>query len=635
MEKFLSIIIPCYNAEPYINELLDCLNPQITDEVEVMVIDDGSQKEFKTDYKWATVIRKENGGASSARNFGIDKAKGQYLAFIDADDLVSDKYIDTIIKTAKNEKFDYCYLSWKTLKGGWQQEVKLLSVEDKFPPFNLCVWNRVYSRKMIGDVRFNEKKLIAEDAEFIRAVREEEKKKSFISEFMYFYRSTTPNSLTKRFQDGKLNTKRVVYYLPNVTKQMTYLIKEFEELDKQAEIILLTNHNELPQLSKYAMVMSPRPICGTELRGQRTNFFTKVVLPIETQVVIYTSKTFAIGGIETFIYNFCQNMSSYYDILVLYDVIDLKQLNRLREIVRVEKNDIKRKIVCDTLIINRITDKEPSNVSYKKKVQMVHTCKLEENWNVPQDNDVQVCVSNAVVKTFKTDLKENYIVVNNLTYPSSEKKALVLVSATRMSTFEKGQKRMVALAKLFKKKNLPFIWICFSDQPIKNADDIIFMNPTLDISAYIKCADYLVQLSDSESFCFSIVEALEQGIPVLTTPLDVLPELGFKDGKTGYILPFDIDENVDVEKIFNNRLKGFEYVYNNKKRITQWRSILGNTKPRNNYNPVKEPLVKVKAIITYKDIELNRLVDKNEIIEMRSSRAYELMQKNFVALEVN
>ena len=143
MGKFLSIIIPCYNAEPYINELLDCLNPQITDEVEVIVVDDGSDKPFVTDYKWATVIRKENGGASSARNVGIDRSKSQYLAFIDADDLVSDKYIDTIIKTAKTEKFDYCYMSWKTLPQGIQMEIKLKSVEDKFPPYNLCVWNRI------------------------------------------------------------------------------------------------------------------------------------------------------------------------------------------------------------------------------------------------------------------------------------------------------------------------------------------------------------------------------------------------------------------------------------------------------------------------------------------------------------
>jgi len=629
MEKFLSIIIPCYNAEPYINELLDCLNPQITDEVEVMVIDDGSQKEFKTDYKWATVIRKENGGASSARNLGIDKAKGQYLAFIDADDLVSDKYIETIIKVAKTEKFDYCYLSWKTMSGGWQQEVQLKSIEDKFPPFNLCVWNRIYKRSIVGETRFNEKKLIAEDAEFIREVKEEGRKKSFISDFMYYYRSTTPNSLTKRFHEGKLNTRRVVYYFPRVNKQMTFLIKEFEELNKDAEIILLTNQNELPQLEKYAMVMSPTRICGTELRGYPTRLFSKVTLPLTTQIVIWTERTFYIGGIETFIFNFCKNMSKYYDILVLYNEIDYHQLQRLQQYVRCEQNDSNRKIVCDTLIINRITDSAPLNVEFKQKIQMVHTCKMMDSWSVPSDNDITVAVSKAVVKSFGIEAE----VINNLTNPISTNKALILVSATRTSTFEKGQKRMIKLSKMLKDKGIPFIWICFSDQPIRGADNIIFLEPTLDIAPYIKSADYLVQLSDKESFCYSIVEALELGTPVLTTPIDVLPEIDFKDGENGYSIPFDID-GFDVGKIYSSQLKGtFEYKYDNNKRIKQWKKILGKGTPTV-IEEVDEPTVKIKAIRTYNDILLHRQIAKDEVIEVKSSRAYNLMQKNLVELVV-
>ena len=118
----LSIIIPCYNAGEYIHELLDILAPQITDECEVIIIDDGSDEPFKTDYDF-TVIRQQNGGASKARNVGLDTAKGEYIAFLDADDLISNKYVDTILNKAKKEKFDYCYLSWKAF-GGWNMDVK-------------------------------------------------------------------------------------------------------------------------------------------------------------------------------------------------------------------------------------------------------------------------------------------------------------------------------------------------------------------------------------------------------------------------------------------------------------------------------------------------------------------------------
>lgn len=628
MEKYLSIIIPCYNAEPYINELLDCLNPQITDEVEVIIVDDGSEKPFKTDYKWATVIRQKNGGASAARNVGIDRSKSQYLAFIDADDLVSDKYIDSIIKTAKTDKFDYCYLSWKTMGSGWSHEVKLKSIEDKFPPFNLCVWNRVYKRAMIGDVRFNTKKLIAEDAEFIRAVKEEGKKKSFIPEFMYYYRSSTPNSLTKRFHDGKLNTRRVVYYFPQVTSGMTFLLDEFKQLDKDAEIILLTYKNDIPELENYAMVMQPVRICGTELRGYPTKFFSKVYLPVNVDICIWTEKTYEIGGIETFIYNFCKTMSKHYSILVLYREMDKMQIARLKEFVRVEQNNLPSVVECNTLIVNRISDKEPKNVNYKQKVQMVHTCKLVDTWDVPDDCDIQVAVSDVAKRSFDLDCE----VINNLVAPQKKDRALVLVSATRMSTFEKGQKRMIALSNLLRDKHIPYIWLCFSDSTVSGASGITFMKPTLNIAPYITIADYLVQLSDQESFCYSIVEALELGTPVLTTPLDVLPEIGFVDGKTGYIVPFDIDEKFDVRKIHDKQLKGlFTYKYDNNKRVKQWKEILGEGNPVK-LTKEKPSMLKIQALLDYKDLELNRLITKGTVIEVRNTRAYELMQKNFVKL---
>lgn len=71
----LSIIIPAYNAEPYIEHLITRLKPQITDEVEVLVIDDGSEFPYLPPYDWVKVTRKENGGVSSARNKGLDLAK--------------------------------------------------------------------------------------------------------------------------------------------------------------------------------------------------------------------------------------------------------------------------------------------------------------------------------------------------------------------------------------------------------------------------------------------------------------------------------------------------------------------------------------------------------------------------------
>ena len=108
----LSIIIPYYNAEPYTRELLDVLAPQITDEVEVIVVDDGSDVPFDTDHNFVSIIRQQNKGCASARNCGLDKAIGDYISFIDADDLVSRNFVSKIIEKTKDEP-DVIDLSWK------------------------------------------------------------------------------------------------------------------------------------------------------------------------------------------------------------------------------------------------------------------------------------------------------------------------------------------------------------------------------------------------------------------------------------------------------------------------------------------------------------------------------------------
>lgn len=619
----LSIIIPAYNAEPYINKLLDCLNPQITDEVQVIIVDDGSKKPFKTSYKWATVITQKNQGASVARNVGLENSVGEYISFIDADDMVSDKYISTLINKIDAEHFDYCYLSWKCLPGGWQCDVKLKTINDEFPSFNLCVWNRCYRRELIKDIRFNPLKLIAEDAEFIRDAEKVCKKKSFISEYMYYYRSDTPNSLTKRYDKGELNTRRIVYNFNHITPDMDFLIDEVKELNKVAEVIIMTNKNEIPELSRYAMVTTPTPMKGSELRGEETKLFRKIELPLNTQVVIWTDTTFKIGGIETFIYNTVMELKDLYDITVLYRNMNTEQINRLIPFVRVLQNDSKKKIVCDTVIVNRITDEVPNNIEYKQKIQMVHCCKLRPEWKIPKNYDYIVPVSNVVKESYPKEIDEKKCnVIGNFTHIEKPKKILKLISATRLS-FEKGEQRMIKLAKILNDNHIPFMWFVFTERPLKEkVDNMFFLSPTLDIQNYIAMCDYLVQLSDSEGFCYSIVEALSLGIPVITTPIPVLDEIGFEENKNGIIVPFDMDK-VDINEIYNKEWN-FKYNDNNNNKIKQWKKILGNTTPKHDYvymHKESKGNVSVIVIKPYSDIELGRDCVAGEVRNVSEQRA--------------
>lgn len=108
----LSIIIPYYNAEPYTSMLLERLRPQITNEVEVIVVDDGSKVPFETGHDFVQVIRQQNQGCSAARNVGIDKAKGDYISFIDADDMVARYFVEKILEKTKDEP-DVIEFSWQ------------------------------------------------------------------------------------------------------------------------------------------------------------------------------------------------------------------------------------------------------------------------------------------------------------------------------------------------------------------------------------------------------------------------------------------------------------------------------------------------------------------------------------------
>lgn len=621
----LSIIIPAYNADAYLPQLLDCLDKQMVPGVEVIIVDDGSKVPFKTDYKWATVIRQENAGPGIARNTGLNKMTGEYFTFIDADDMVSEKYLATILDKIETEAFDYCYLSWKTMSGGWQCSVQLRSVEDKFPGFNLCVWNRVYKTATFGDMRFNPKKLWSEDADFIYRLNERGKK-SFVSEIMYYYRSDTPDSWTKRMMNGELDYTRIVYNLKEVKPDDKAILAEIKKEYADNEIVLLTDCNGIPELEHYCMIMKySTPVSGNILRGDEYKGFRKIVKPFKTQVVVYVAAEHEIGGIETFTYNFCKHMSKYYDIAVLYDAkFDQAQMARLLQIVPVIKGD-GNTIICDTAINTRIVKDIPKYVKAKKTIQMSHTCKMDlfGQLHVPEGKDLTIFVSEVAAKTFGDEIKD-YQVIHNLTDPHDCQKALILVSATR-PTPEKGLKRMLKLGKMLENAKIPYIWFYFSLERIPNApSSMVYMKPTLDILPFIKMADYLVQLSDSEAFGYSIIEALEVGTAIITTPLDVLAELGIEEGKYGYIVPFEVDD-FDCNKLLE--VPEFDFKYNNAKIVKKWRKILGNTKPTRKYKPKES--VTVRILKNYHDIVLNRLLKADETVEMPPNRADMVVNAGF------
>lgn len=182
----ISIITPYYKSLEYTKRLAEVLEPQLDKDIEWIIIDDGCN-ETELDKLNAKVIHlKENsGGASKPRNVGIDNAKGDYIVFIDSDDLVTDDYIETI-RAATRKDFDYCYYSWKS-------EAMTIIINDKPPKWNCCVWNCIYKKETIGNTRFREDLVIAEDYVFNQEVRKG--KSRAINKVIYFYNTKNENSI--------------------------------------------------------------------------------------------------------------------------------------------------------------------------------------------------------------------------------------------------------------------------------------------------------------------------------------------------------------------------------------------------------------------------------------------------------
>ena len=188
-DLLISIITPYYNVREYIIELAKVLTPQLTDQVEWIIVDDGCNEKVLDNFKAKVIhLEKNSGGASIPRNIGLDNVKGKYIAFIDSDDLVSDDYIQTILDKTK-EEWDYCYISWKG-------KINQIIIREEPPKWNCCVWNCIYKRELIGNERFKPELKIAEDYDFNNRVRKG--KRANITKIIYYYNEETPNSLTKQ-----------------------------------------------------------------------------------------------------------------------------------------------------------------------------------------------------------------------------------------------------------------------------------------------------------------------------------------------------------------------------------------------------------------------------------------------------
>jgi glycosyltransferase involved in cell wall biosynthesis len=268
--------------------------------------------------------------------------------------------------------------------------------------------------------------------------------------------------------------------------------------------------------------------------------------------VIYQSKFNAIGGTESFVYNLVKKYSATHDLAVFYYRGAEAQLNRIRQyapVIPYSGQDIE----CDVLITG--ADNSIINTTQAKRIiHVVHADYKLQGLDPKQHMHPRiteyVAVSEAAAKGWTELTGVPCKVIPNPLAIDKPKRVLRLISATRL-TPEKGRHRIETLAQMLTDAGLPFQWLVFTnDTGGFKSPNIINVPPRLDLEPYIASADYLVQLSDSEACCYSVNEALTLGTPVIVTDIPSFREQGVEDGKTGYLLPLDM-QGVNVKQLYN------------------------------------------------------------------------------------
>lgn len=150
----ISVIIPIYNSENYLNRMFNCLNNQSFTDYEVLLINDGSTddslqicNEFARQKENVFVYTQNNSGVSSARNYGLSKAKGDYITFLDSDDMIPDNYLMALYRSLIDFDADISVCDVVIIKGS--SEIRRFTDSPSILT-SIQALNRVLSRKKIN-----------------------------------------------------------------------------------------------------------------------------------------------------------------------------------------------------------------------------------------------------------------------------------------------------------------------------------------------------------------------------------------------------------------------------------------------------------------------------------------------------
>lgn len=259
----VSIIVPVYNVELYLEKCIESILSQTYRNIEVILVNDestDSSKEICELYAQRDsriiLINKSNGGLSETRNFGMNKAQGKYIMFIDSDDWIdSDCVQKCIIEFEKDSSLDIVFFPYVKEYKEKKIEVKLFDEEEKYftqedtrnillkklfgpiKPINplsidniSTAWGKLYRKTLVEDIQFTDTKIIGvEDSYYNIQVFYRARACKYVSHIFYHYRKTNAISLTKNYNLEKAYLRENMYAIKKEFITDKSLDKKFED----------------------------------------------------------------------------------------------------------------------------------------------------------------------------------------------------------------------------------------------------------------------------------------------------------------------------------------------------------------------------------------------------------------------
>lgn len=241
-ETLLSVIVPVYKVEEYLTKCLDSIINQTYKNLEIILVDDGSPDacpqicdEYAKKDKRIKVIHKQNGGVSSARNMGLDVAKGEFITFVDSDDWIDDTMYEKMMKKQAEEDLDLILVRYKSLENGTITNVREEQLDDFCKENNLkyliniftkskkeknilftydyimgSIWRMVFRKSSIGNIRFDSNIKIMEDCVFLfQLILKHKIRSGFVDEYLYNYIIRDSSAMATK---GKVIVENSLFY---------------------------------------------------------------------------------------------------------------------------------------------------------------------------------------------------------------------------------------------------------------------------------------------------------------------------------------------------------------------------------------------------------------------------------------